>query len=146
MGSGNRSAIGTLVERTSRYLMLLHLPLRHNAEHVRDVLAEQVAAVPRGLLRSITWDQGVEMGRHHEFTTASGIPIYFCDKATPWQRGTNENTNGLLRQYFPKGSDLSIHSAADLLLVAEELNHRPRKVLDWQTPAERFAKLVATVN
>jgi IS30 family transposase len=146
MGTNNRSAIGTLVERTSRFVMLLHLPHGHAAEYVRDALARQTAHLPTHLARSLTWDQGVEMGRHHEFTIASGIPVYFCDPASPWQRGSNENTNGLLRQYFPKGTDLSIHGADDLAAVAAELNARPRKTLHWQTPVDRFAKLVATAN
>jgi IS30 family transposase len=107
MGSGNRFAIGTLVERTTRYVMLLHLPNGHAAEHVHDALLATIGTLPAHLARSLTWDQGVEMGRHAEFAIASGIPVFFCDPASPWQRGSNENTNGLLRQYFPKHTDLS---------------------------------------
>jgi transposase, IS30 family len=146
MGTGNRSAIGTLVERTTRLVMLLHLPNGHGAHQVRDALAQQTSALPPHLARSVTWDQGIELARHHEFTATTGIPVYFCDAARPWQRGSNENTNGLLRQYFPKGTDLSVHSRDDLVAVAAELNTRPRKTLGWDTPAERFAKLVATPN
>jgi IS30 family transposase len=146
MGTGNRSAIGTLVERTSRFLMLLHLPEGHGAGHVRDALTRVISTLPTGLARSLTWDQGIEMSRHHELTLVTKLPVYFCDPASPWQRGSNENTNGLLRQYFPKGTDLSIHTVGDLAAVAAELNHRPRKTLGWQTPTERFSKLVATPN
>lgn len=144
MGAANRSAIGTLVERTTRYTMLLHLPDGHHAERVRDALLEAVATLPAHLARSLTWDQGVEMGRHQEFATASNMPVFFCDPASPWQRGSNENTNGLLRQYFPKGSDLKAHSAEHLIAVAAELNGRPRKTLDWQTPAQRLGSLLST--
>jgi transposase, IS30 family len=111
MGTGNRSAIGTLVERTTRYVMLLHLPDGRTAEHVRDALVRAFADLPPTLARSLTWDQGTEMSRHDEFTRATNIPVYFCDPASPWQRGSNENTNGLLRQYFPKGTDLSLYHA-----------------------------------
>nr|WP_243725920.1 IS30 family transposase [Actinomadura rubrisoli] len=146
VGRGNRSAIGTLVDRTTRYVKLLHLPEGRTAEHVRDALLHAFADLPAELTRSLTWDQGSEMCRHDEFSRASGIPVYFCEPASPWQRGSNENTNGLLRQYFPKGTDLSVHTAEDLTAVAAELNNRPRKILDWQTPADLFAKLVATVE
>jgi len=146
VGKGSRSAIGTLVERTTRYVKLLHLPGGRTAEHVRDALIAQLACLPPLLARSVTWDQGSEMCRHHEFTAATGVPVYFCDPASPWQRGSNENTNGLLRQYFPKGSDLSVHDAEQLAAVATELNNRPRKTLAWETPATRFARLVATAN
>ncbi|TDB91172.1 IS30 family transposase [Actinomadura sp. KC216] len=146
VGRGNRSAIGTLVDRTTRYVKLLHLPDGRTAEHVRDALLHAFADLPAELARSVTWDQGSEMCRHDEFTRASGIPVYFCEPASPWQRGSNENTNGLLRQYFPKGTDLSVHTAEDLANVAAELNNRPRKILGWQTPTTLFAKLVATVE
>jgi IS30 family transposase len=146
LGQSNRSAIGTLVERTTRYVMLLHLPHGRTAEHVRDALVHAFAALPPELTRSLTWDQGSEMSRHDEFTRSTGIPVYFCDPASPWQRGSNENTNGLLRQYFPKGTDLSLYSAEDLTVVAAELNDRPRKILDWQTPAELLGKLIATLT
>jgi IS30 family transposase len=146
VGKNGRSAIGTLVERTTRYVMLLHLPGGKSAEHLRDALVDTIATLPDHLKRSLTWDQGVEMGRHGEFTIATGIPIYFCHPASPWQRGSNENTNGLLRQYFPKGTDLSVHTADQLTAVAAELNNRPRKTLAWDTPAQRLAKLIAPAN
>ena len=147
-GRGNRlSAIGTLVERSSRFVMLLHLPEgRHRAEHFHQALIESLGGLPPLLRRSLTWDQGNEMAGHHRFATATDIPVYFCDPASPWQRGSNENTNGLLRQYFPKGTDLGIHDRQTLDAVAAELNSRPRKTLGWETPAERLAKLLATSN
>ena len=146
MGLGNASAIGTLVERTTRYVMLVHLPGRHDAETVRDGLITTIATLPEHLTRSLTWDQGVEMARHHEFSAATGMPVYFCDPHSPWQRGSNENTNGLLRQYFPKGTDLSVHTAQDLAAVAAQLNRRPRKTLGWDTPAERLAMLLTDAS
>lgn len=142
MGTANRSAIGTLVERTTRYLVLLHLPNGHGAEHVRDALVDAVSVLPARVRRSLTWDQGVEMGRHDEFTLATNVPVYFCERASPWQRGTNENTNGLLRQYFPKSTDLGIHTAERLATVAADLNARPRKTLDWETPSLRLDRLL----
>ena len=148
----DRSAIGTLVERSSRFTMLLHLPAieAHNnpgtetrpgrtgtsAAAVRDAIAETITTLPQQLRRSLTWDQGIEMGQHVQLRLDTGLQIYFCDPRSPWQRGTNENTNGLLRQYFPKGTDLTRHSADDLAAVAEALNSRPRKTLGWRTPAE----------
>jgi transposase, IS30 family len=144
MGTSNRSAIGTLVERTTRYLVLLHLPNGHGAEHVRDALVDAVSVLPARVRRSLTWDQGVEMGRHDEFTLATNVPVYFCDRASPWQRGTNENTNGLLRQYFPKGTDLSAHTAERLAIVAADLNTRPRKTLGWETPSRRLDRLLSS--
>ncbi|MCX3063769.1 IS30 family transposase [Streptomyces beihaiensis] len=142
-GKDNRSAIGTLVERSTRYVMLVHLPLDHTAPRTRDALVETVKTLPAHLRRSLTWDQGSEMAAHKAFTLATDIPVYFCDPASPWQRGSNENTNGLLRQYFPKGTDLSVHTREHLDAVAAELNSRPRKTLGWETPAERLAKLLA---
>ncbi|OUS96851.1 IS30 family transposase [Rhodococcus sp. NCIMB 12038] len=141
MGEGNRSAIGTLVERSSRFVMLLHLPGGHSAQNVREAMAAQIGELPEALARSVTWDQGTEMTQHAQFTVDTGVQIYFCDPHSPWQRGTNENTNGLLRQYFPKGTDLSVHSAEHLRFVADELNDRPRKTHDWHTPAEKLNEL-----
>jgi IS30 family transposase len=152
LGLGS-SAVGTLVERTSRFTMLLHLPRMdghgdqprahngpalagHGAEAVRDAIATSIATLPDQLRRSLTWDQGAEMAQHARLRIETGLAIYFCDPHSPWQRGTNENTNGLLRQYFPKGTDLSRHTPADLAAVAAALNSRPRKTLGWRTPAE----------
>ena len=143
IGKDGRSAIGTLVERATRYVMLLHLPGDHGAGTVRDALTATVQTLPAHLKRSLTWDQGSETGRHREFTIATDVPVYFCDPASPWQRGSNENTNGLLRQYFPKGTDLSAHGPEHLVAVADQLNRRPRKTLGWETPAERLSKLLA---
>ena len=145
-GRNNASQIGTLVERATRYVLLVHLPASRSAEAVRDALSATMMTLPAQLRRSLTWDQGSEMALHHEFAMAAGMPVYFCDPHSPWQRGSNENTNGLLRQYFPKGTDLSAHGRADLDAVAAELNARPRKTLDWETPAERLAKLLAPAS
>ncbi|MFP3119985.1 IS30 family transposase [Streptomyces sp. Iso 434] len=144
IGKDGRSAIGTLVERATRYVMLVHLPHGHNAQATRNALATTVETLPRHLWRSLTWDQGSEMAAHRAFTVATDIPVYFCDPASPWQRGSNENTNGLLRQYFPKGTDLTVHTPEDLAAVAAELNNRPRKTLDWETPAGRLSTLLTT--
>jgi transposase, IS30 family len=138
-GEANRSAIGTLVERSSRYTILLHLPGRHTAQAVRDAVVEAMKDLPAHLRRSQTWDQGSEMAMHAEIAAALSMPVYFCQKASPWQRPSNENTNGLLRQYFPKGTDLGGHDAERLAAVADELNTRPRKTLCWDTPAARLA-------
>ncbi|MFE7114194.1 IS30 family transposase [Streptomyces sp. NPDC057654] len=143
IGKDGKSAIGTLVERATRYVMLLHLPADHGAESVRDALVTTVQTLPSHLKRSLTWDQGSEMAAHGSFTVTTDIPVYFCDPASPWQRGSNENTNGLLRQYFPKSTDLAVHTREHLDAVAAELNGRPRKTLDWETPAERLHKLLA---
>ncbi|MFI6158314.1 IS30 family transposase [Kitasatospora sp. NPDC051170] len=143
IGKDGKSAIGTLVERSTRFVMLLHLPGDHTAETVRDALVATVRTLPVELKRSLAWDQGSEMAAHKSFTVATGVPVYFCDPASPWQRGSNENTNGLLRQYFPKGTDLSVHSPQHLTFVADQLNRRPRKTLGWETPAERLHKLIA---
>ena len=142
IGKSNRSAIGTVVERSTRFVLLLHLPAGHGAEAVRDALVESITTLPSQLRRSLAWDQGNEMVRHAEISIAAGIPIYFCDPASPWQRGTNENTNGLLRQYFPKGTDLNNHDVDELAAVAAELNGRPRKTLGWSTPAEALNALL----
>jgi IS30 family transposase len=144
VGELNKTAIGTLVERTTRYTMLVHLPDGHEAEQVRDGLIKTVMTLPAHLRGSLTWDQGSEMAKHLQFKLATDMAVYFCDPASPWQRGTNENTNGLLRQYFPKSTDLSIHGPEDLEHVAQELNGRPRKTLGWDTPAERLRDLLTT--
>jgi IS30 family transposase len=144
LGKG-MSAIGTLVERSSRFLLLFHLE-RIKCEHVVAQLTRHVQTLPVQLRRSVTWDQGKEMALHANFTIDTGIQVYFCDPKSPWQRGTNENTNGLLRQYFPKRSDLKPYSQADLDAIAAELNGRPRKTLQFMTPSEKFAEAVATTR
>jgi len=139
-GAGNRSAIGTLVERSTRFTILLHLPGgRHTAEAVRDALVAAMGQLPAPLRRSLTWDQGKELALHTDITRTLGMPVFFCDPHSPWQRPSNENTNGLLRQYFRKGTDLRVHGPEQLLAVAAELNARPRKTLGWDTPAGRLA-------
>jgi IS30 family transposase len=159
----NRSAIGTLVERTTRFTMLLHLPpmpghgkearekngpalAGHGAEAVRDAIARTITTLPEQLRRSLTWDQGAELAQHARLRIDTGLPVYFCDPHSPWQRGTNENTNGLLRQYFPKGTDLSLHDVDDLAAVAAALNSRPRKTLGWKTPAEALDAVLQSVQ
>jgi transposase, IS30 family len=144
MGAQNRSAIATLVERATRYVMHVHLPGNNRARDLRDGLIQAFAALPASTAKSLTWDQGTEMSLHAEFTAASRIPVYFCEPRSPWQRGTNENTNGLLRQYFPKRTNLAVHSPGHLAVVAAALNDRPRAILRDDTPAERFAKLLNT--
>ena len=160
LGLGS-SAIGTLVERTTRFTMLLHLPRMegwgsprvkngpalagHGAEAVRDAIARTIVTLPEQLRRSLTWDQGTEMAEHAKLRIDTGLPVFFCDPHSPWQRGTNENTNGLLRQYFPRGTDLSRHSAEELAAVAATLNSRPRKTLSWRTPAEALNEYLTTV-
>jgi IS30 family transposase len=144
VGKVSASAIGTLVERTTRFTMLVHLPGDHGAVAVRDAIATTILTLPTHLRRSLTWDQGRELIEHAQFSVDTEVAVYFCDPHSPWQRGTNENTNGLLRQYFPKSSDLSVHSPDDLANVAAALNGRPRKTLNWMTPAEAFAGLLAT--
>jgi IS30 family transposase len=143
VGKDSGSAIGTLVERSTRFVMLLHLPADHGAEAVRDAIVAQINTLPAALRRSLTWDQGIELARHAEITIAADLPVYFCDPHSPWQRGTNENTNGLLRQYFPKGTDLSAHDANHLADIADRLNGRPRKTLGFKTPAENLARLLS---
>jgi transposase, IS30 family len=162
LGLGS-SAIGTLVERTTRFTMLLHLPRMdghgfeartqngpalagHGAEAVRDAITRAIITLPEQLRRSLTWDRGAEMAQHAQLRIEAGVAVYFCDPHSPWQRGTNENTNGLLRQYFPKGTDLSVHSAEDLAAVAAALNGRPRKTLGWRTPAEAFDELLRSAH
>jgi IS30 family transposase len=142
-GKDNRSAIGTLVERQTRTVRLLHMPYR-DSDTLHDALKARMADLPPLLLRSITWDQGTEMARHLTITRSLGAPVYFCDSHSPWQRGSNENMNGLLRDYFPKGTDLSAHTPQHLLAVEQELNNRPRHVLGDRPPAELFAKLLAS--
>lgn len=146
MGAANRSAIGTLVERTTRFVMLLHLPDGREADKVRDAMTAKIKTLPEALRRSITWDQGKEMSEHVQFSIDTGVDIYFCDPHSPWQRGSNENTNGLLRQYFPKGTDLSQISEAELDEAADSLNGRPRQTLDWMTPSERLAELLVATT
>lgn len=153
------SAIGTLVERTTRFTLLLHLPpmpghgtsvrqkngpalAGHGAKAVRDAIAQTIQNLPEYLRKSLTWDQGVEMAQHEKLKSDTGIEVYFCDPQSPWQRGSNENTNGLLRQYFPKGTDLSKHRPDDLEAVAHTLNSRPRKTLGWRKPAEALAEVL----
>ena len=143
LGTNNSSAVGTLVERRTRYVLLLHLPDNHGALAVQDAMRTAIRTLPRHLWRSLTWDQGIEMANHQAITLANDLPIYFCDPASPWQRGSNENTNGLLRQYLPKGTDLSTHPATELARIAAELNGRPRKTLNWRSPAEALNELLS---
>jgi IS30 family transposase len=140
------SQIGVLVERTSRFVMLLHLPDNRRAETVRDVITRKIGHLPQALTRTLTWDQGSEMGQHVQFSIDTGIAVYFCDPHSPWQRGTVENTNRLLRQYFPHRANYSPLTEADLDLVADELNQRPRKTLGYRTPAEILDQLIATTT
>jgi transposase, IS30 family len=142
MGKNNRSAVATLVERTTRFLILLHLPGPHDAIAFQHATVEAMRKLPDQLRRSLTWDQGLEMRNHKQISIAAEVPIYFCDPHSPWQRGTNENTNGLLRQYLPKGTDLSVHSPNDLAAIAAELNDRPRKTLGWLKPDEVIGPLL----
>ena len=146
IGKNGQSAVGTLVERATRYVLLLHLPDGRSAEQVELAMRTAIATLPGELFRTITWDQGVEMARHATFTIATGIPVYFCDPHSPWQRGTNENTNGLLRQYMPKGTDLCEHSAEDLARFARSLNNRPRATLEYLKPSEKLTELLAHTN
>jgi IS30 family transposase len=143
IGAGNASAIGTLVERATRFVMLLHLPAGYDAPAVAAAMTETMSALPAQLRRSLTWDQGSEMADHATVSMATGLDIYFCDPHSPWQRGSNENTNGLLRQYFPKGTNLAVHTKQHLEAVAAELNARPRKTLGWQTPAQALNRLLS---
>jgi IS30 family transposase len=142
MGSGN-SAIGTLVERSTRFVLLLYLPAGHGADQVAAAMTEAMGTLPGQLRRSLAWDQGSEMASHARISMATGMDIYFCDPHSPWQRGSNENTNGLLRQYFPKGTSLAVHGKEHLEQVAAELNSRPRKTLGWKTPAQALEQVLA---
>jgi IS30 family transposase len=143
IGKNGGSAIGTLVERKTRYLILLHLPNGQSAEEVEKAMVAATKRLPQTLWKSLTWDQGWEMRNHEKISVATDLEIYFCDPASPWQRGSNENTNGLLRQYFPKGTDLSVHSAEYLEFVSAEMNERPRKTLDWLEPREALGQLLS---
>jgi transposase, IS30 family len=140
VGKANRSLIGTLVERQTRFVILAHLGTDASTENVTAGIAEQILRLPQQPRRSLTWDQGREMARHREFTVATAVRVYLCDPHSPWQRGSNENTNGLLRQYFPKGMDLAARDQATLDRVAAELNRRPRQTLEWLTPAEKMTE------
>jgi IS30 family transposase len=142
IGKNNKSAVGTLVERSTRFVMLLEL-VDQSAETVRTAMQQRILTLPEALRRSITWDQGKEMAQHARFTVETGVPIYFCDPHSPWQRGSNENTNGLLRQYMPKSTDLSIHDQHALDQIADSLNGRPRETLGWRTPAEKLNQALA---
>jgi IS30 family transposase len=142
LGKAGGSAIGTLVERSTRFVMLVHLPRRRTAEDFKEALVPVIGALPEQLRRSLSWDQGKEMALHKQITLEADIPIYFCDPRSPWQRGSNENTNGLLRQYFPKNVSLRQFTPADLDEVARKLNSRPRKTLDWATPSQRLEELL----
>jgi IS30 family transposase len=146
MGKNGKSAIGTLVERSTRFVMLFPLKQGRTAEHVREAMTETIQSLPAALWRTLTWDQGVEMTQHVRFRIDTGVDVYFCDPHSPWQRGSNENTNGLLRQYFPKTLDLSKVSDEDVQRAADSLNGRPRKTLGWLKPAEKLAELVASTD
>lgn len=146
MGKSNKSAIGTLVERSTRFVMLFPLRDGKTAEDVREAMTETIQKLPGALKRSLTWDQGREMSQHVKFKIDTGIDVYFCDPHSPWQRGSNENTNGLLRQFFPKGRGLSRVTDAELQRAADLLNGRPRETLGWRTPAEKLAEVVASTG
>jgi IS30 family transposase len=144
IGRNGKSAVGTLVERSTRYVMLLHLANDRTATTVRDAMTAAMKTLPERLLKSVTWDQGVEMSQHAQFTIDTGIDVYFCDPHSPWQRGSNENTNGLLRQFMPKGTDLSLITPAGLRNISDLMNGRPRQTLGWMTPSEKLTELLAT--
>jgi IS30 family transposase len=144
LGKAGRSAIATLVERQTRFTMLIRLPAGRSAESVRVALTESIQRLPEALRRTLTWDQGKEMAEHARFSVDSKVEVYFCDPSSPWQRGTSENTNGLLRQYLPKGDDLARYRQAELDSIADQLNGRPRQTLKWLKPSEAFDQLIAT--
>ena len=144
VGTNCRSAIATLVERTSRFVVMVPLPDGHKAPAVRTAIVAALESLPDTAIRTLTWDQGTELAQHREIASASGIRIFFCEPHSPWQRGTNENTNGLIRQYFPKSTDLNKHSPDRIAEVARELNDRPRKTLGMQTPNEIFTRDLTT--
>jgi transposase, IS30 family len=146
LGKNGKSAIGTLVERTTRFVMLLHLPHGYGALQVQEAMIAVIPRLPRVMWKSLTWDQGMEMRNHAEIKLATGLEIYFCDPAKPWQRGSNENTNGLLRQYFPKGTDLSVHGPEYLEFVSAQMNRRPRQTLGWLRPAQALGRLLSTAS
>jgi len=143
VGKNGRSAIGTLVERSTRYLVLLHLPNGGSAAEVEKAMTAATQRLPETLWKTLTWDQGNEMRNHAQISVSTGLDIYFCDPASPWQRGSNENTNGLLRQYFPKGTDLKVHQPEYLEFVSAQMNTRPRKTLGWLNPAEALEQLLS---
>jgi IS30 family transposase len=147
LGKNGKTAVGTLVERSTRYVLLLHLPGgRRDAATVDEAMRHAIQKLPAQMFRTITWDQGKELVRHAAFTVDTGIHVYFCDPHSPWQRGSNENTNGLLRQYLPKGTDLSVHTEADLDRIAASLNNRPRKTLGFMKPSEKLTEILATTG
>jgi IS30 family transposase len=146
IGVNHGSAVGTLVERTTRFVLLLHLGQNYGAKAVEEAMRKAIVTLPAELMRSVTWDQGTEMTNHRSITIATGVPIYFCNPHSPWQRGSNENTNGLLRQYLPKKTDLSKFSAEDLMTIQRSLNGRPRETLGYRMPQEKLAELVALTS
>ena len=146
LGRDGKSQIATIVERSTRFTLLVPLPIDRKAHTVRDAIASKIIELPEQLRRSLTWDQGKEMAAHADFKVATDVAVYFCDPHSPWQRGTNENTNGLLRQYLPRSRDLATVTDRELDQIATELNERPRKTLGWMTPAEKFNELLAMTD